>query len=133
MASAITGTVAALESFFHRRLRLWIAAILFSLCFFADAAFLVWQDAQTPLPQTPLLQTPIAPPAESPAMTLQPAVVPQAITDEAFTKRRAQTLASDIMRFYVSRDVMQPRGLAIDAPRHPRVGRRRRSSCGLQT
>ena len=114
MASAITGTVAGLEAIFHRTLRRWTAALLFSICFFADASFMVWQDGQNPLPQSP-----ITAPASPPAIAVQPAAVPQAMTDEAFTRRLAQTLGSDIMRFYVSRDVMQPRALTSGNPGTP--------------
>lgn len=123
LGSAVTGTVIGLEVLFHRTVSVRNALILFFLCFSADVGFMAWQDQLPPVTAvdtvSPVTVAPV--PVSSPPIPLTaiPPAPGATLDDEAFSKSRALLLSNDIMRFYVSRDVMQPRALSTGAPGTP--------------
>ena len=116
---AVVLTAAGLERMFGRSMTVRSCVLLFGACFLADASFMAWREGRPAAVVAPPIS---ALPAPSPVVVAMPeagAAPVQVLPGEVFSRDRALAFSNEIMRFYVSRDIMQPRPLRTGLPGTP--------------
>ncbi len=116
---AVVLTAVGLERLFGRSMTVRSCLLLFGACFLADASFMAWREGR-PVTTVPPPIAALPPAPSSVAVATEAGAAPiQVMPGEVFSRDRALAFSNEIMRFYVSRDIMQPRPLRTGLPGTP--------------